>query len=169
MSNFLRIQAHSPTTLLQQQGSLSGLFCSKEAISSTKSLHVPLKIKQRSTLLPFRLPGETHRDSATTRVFLYFKIKDCQTQRDSKLCCQLMTPEITLNTNQVKVNANKNIYLQNIKTDNIVTSIYKDTCDRKERKVYLIYLLQCQFLRPLLHNQYTNHQCFANPICQTQA
>lgn len=43
-----------------------------------------------------------------------------------------MTLEITLNTNQVKVNANKNIYLQNIKTDNIVTSIYKDIHDRKE-------------------------------------
>lgn len=77
-----------------------------------------------------------------------------------------MTLEITLNTNQVKVIANKNIYLQNIKTDNIVTSIYKDTHDRKERKLCLIYLLQCQFLRPLLHNQYTNHQCLANPIRQ---
>lgn len=51
------------------------------------------------------------------------------------LCCQLMTLEITLNTNQVKVNANKNIYLQNIKTDNIVTSIYKDTHDKKGKKV----------------------------------
>lgn len=77
-----------------------------------------------------------------------------------------MTLEITLNTNQVKVIASKNIYLQNIKTDNIVTSIYKDTRDRKERKLCLIYLLQCQFLRPLLHNQYTNHQCLANPIRQ---
>lgn len=73
-----------------------------------------------------------YRDSATTGVFLYFKNKDCQTQGDGMLCCQLMTLEITLNTNQVKVNANKNIYLQNIKTDNIVTSIYKDTHDRKE-------------------------------------
>lgn len=43
-------------------------------------------------------------------------------------------PEITLNTNQVKVKANKNIYLQNIKSDNIVTGIYKDTHNRKERK-----------------------------------
>lgn len=55
------------------------------------------------------------------------------------LCCQLMTLEITLNTNQVKVNANKNIYLQNIKTDNIVTSIYKDTHDRKERVIFNIF------------------------------
>lgn len=77
-----------------------------------------------------------------------------------------MTLEITLNTNQVKVSANKNIYLQNIKTDNIVTSIYKDTHDRKEIKLRLIYLLQCQFLRPFLHNQYTNHQCLTNAICQ---
>lgn len=44
-------------------------------------------------------------------------------------------PEITLNTNQVKVKANKNIYLQNIKTDNIVTGIYKDIHNRKERKL----------------------------------
>jgi len=82
------------------------------------------------------------------------------------LCCQLTTLEITLNKNQVKVNANKNIYLQNIKTDNIVTSIYKDTHDKKERNLCLIYLLQCQRLWPLLHYQYTNHQCLANPICQ---
>lgn len=45
-------------------------------------------------------------------------------------------PEITLNTNQVKVKANKNIYLQNIKSDNIVTGIYKDTHSRKERKLW---------------------------------
>lgn len=166
MSNFLRIQVHSPTTLLQQQGSLSGVFAPRKPFHPQRILLSIFKNQQKNILLPFRHPGETCRNSVTTRVFPYFKIKDCQTQGNFKFCCQLMTPEITLNTNQVKVSANKNIYLQNIKTDNIVTSIYKDTHDSKEIKLCLIYLLQYQFLRPFLHKQYTNHQCLANAICQ---
>lgn len=83
-------------------------------------------IEQSSTVLPARLPGETHSSSACT----------AQTPGhgwNSLLAAN--TPEITLNTNQVKVKANKNIYLQNVKTDNIVTGIYKGTHNRKERKL----------------------------------
>lgn len=83
------------------------------------------RIKQRSTVLPVRLPGETH-----SNLYLHFP-----NPRGWYSLLGANAPEITLNTNQVKVKANKNIYLQNIKTDNIVTGIYKGTHNRKERKL----------------------------------
>lgn len=74
-------------------------------------------------MLPVRLPGETHSNPVPALP---------KPQGMVQACWELNAPEITLNTNQVKVKANQNIYLQNIKTDNIVTGIYKDTHNRKE-------------------------------------
>lgn len=170
--NLLRIQASSLTTPAPAARDLAYFAPKKQlypqAVPQTFKTISP-NIKQRSTLLPSQLPGGTYGDPIPTRIFLYFKVKDCWTQGNGMFCCQLLTLEITLNTNHVKVNANKNIYSQNIKTDKTFTSIYKDTHDRMKRKPCWIYLLQCHFSRPLLHNQQTNDQCLPNQTCQRHA
>lgn len=75
MSNLLKIKAHSLTTLTPAARELIWLIMLNRSNLIHKESRNILKkighnIKQRSTLLPFKLPGETYRDPALTRIFL---------------------------------------------------------------------------------------------------